>query len=204
MDSVRKVLLLAGFVAGNLTLLLLIFIFLIYYFPSVSSHKIEAQEPSNPPVIDQNTTPLLAFNAETLQPAQISQSIIAQDSRPSILDNFFKHHDSPMVGLGDFVVTTADKYSVPFGLLPSIAMCEGNLGKVMPENSYNPYGWGIYGDKKTKFENWEAGIEKVTKGLKTEYLDRGLKTPDQIMKKYTPPSDGSWAFCVNQFMDELK
>lgn len=109
-----------------------------------------------------------------------------------------------MIGLGEFIVDTADKYSVPFNLLPAIAMCEGNLGKVMPPNSFNTYGWGIYGDKKTGFDSWQTGIEKVTAGLKKDYLDKGLTTPDMIMKKYTPPSDGSWASCVNQYMGELR
>ena len=202
--QVRKIFLLAGFVVGNIALLLLALIFLVFYFPSVSSHKIEAQESTEPPISKDYDKPFLAFEVQTLTPVQIDQTIIADDSRPTILDNFFKKNNSPMIGLGDFVVRTADKYSVPFGLLPAIAMCEGNLGKVMPENSYNPYGWGIYGEKKTKFESWEVGIEKVIKGLKSNYLGQGLVTAEQMMKKYTPPSNGSWAFCVNQFLDELK
>lgn len=135
---------------------------------------------------------------------QFTAEIISADARPQIIDNFFIKYHSPMVGLGSIIVETADKYDLPYGLLPAIAQCEGNVGKVMPPGSFNTWGWAIYGDKKNHFASWSDGIEKVSKGLRQNYFDKGLNSPDEIMKKYTPSSNGSWASCVNQFLEELK
>jgi hypothetical protein len=35
-------------------------------------------------------------------------------------------------------------------------------------------------------------METVAKGLKENYVDKGLITPKQIMSRYTPSSNGSW------------
>lgn len=40
--------------------------------------------------------------------------------------------------------------------------------------------------------------------LKRDYIERGLTTPEQIMRKYTPSSNGSWASSVNQWMAEMR
>lgn len=135
---------------------------------------------------------------------QTSVEIVPADGRGILIDNFFHHYRSPMQGLGTVIAQTADKYSLPFGLLPAIAQCEGNLGKVMPQDSYNTWGWATYGDKVHKFTSWQDGIEKVSKGLRKNYFDKGLNKPADIMRKYTPSSDGSWADCVAQFLEELK
>lgn len=148
----------------------------------------------------------LTYNSYTALPQEfspITAEIIDKDARAQLIDNFFMQYHSPMIGLGNIIVQTADKYSLPFGLLPAIAQCEGNVGKVMPPGSFNTWGWAIYGDKVTRFSSWEDGIERVSKGLRNEYFNKGLNTPQEIMKKYTPSSDGSWSFCVSQFMSEL-
>ena len=49
--------------------------------------------------------------------------------------------------------------------------------------------------------------KKEGRALKEEYIDKGLKTPEQIMVKYTPPSiktGGSWAKGISSFMFELQ
>jgi len=44
----------------------------------------------------------------------------------------------------------------------------------------------------------------VAKGLKEKYIDKGFDTPEKIMAKYTPLSDGSWQAGVTQFMIEME
>lgn len=136
--------------------------------------------------------------------SQYEAEIVASDGRSKLVDNFFARYNSPMVGLGQDIVEAADRHQIPFGILPAIAQCEGNLGKKMPAGSFNPYGFGIYGDLVTKFSSWQEGIEIVSRTLRREYFDVGLDTPETIMRKYTPPSTGSWAFCVTKFLEELK
>ena len=86
-----------------------------------------------------------------------------------------------------------------YRLIPAISIQESNACERIPPGSFNCWGWGIYGGKITRFASYPEAIEAVSKGLKKGYVDQGLTTPDQIMAKYNPSSDGSWANGVNFF-----
>jgi hypothetical protein len=136
-----------------------------------------------------------------------SNEIVSKDARALIIENFFKGHKSPLAEHGDIFVQTADKYDFDYRLLPAISMQESNGGKKVIPDSHNPFGYGIYGSKVTKFNSWAEAIEQVGKALREDYLNEGLTTPETIMIKYTPPSaatDGAWAKGVSFFMYELK
>ncbi|TSC86007.1 MAG: Uncharacterized protein G01um10147_1011 [Microgenomates group bacterium Gr01-1014_7] len=138
---------------------------------------------------------------------QVSENFTLADARPKLIENLFEKHKSPLADLGALFVTVADKYGLDYKLLPSIAMQESKGGQKVVDNSHNPFGYGIYGDLVLKFSSWEEAIERVGRGLKMDYLDQGLKTPQQIMPKYTPPSlakGGTWAKGVSYFMEELR
>jgi len=145
------------------------------------------------------------------------------DARTLLITNFLKRYNSgtrninhPLVPeeyFGKFFVELADKYNLDFRLLPAIAMQESNLCNHTPKpknefggttESYNCLGFGVYGTKVTMFPSFEANFEQAAKTLKKNYIDIGLDTPYKIMKKYTPPSDGSWAESVNQWMAEMR
>ncbi len=138
---------------------------------------------------------------------QISENVIQADARAKLIANFFKQYNSPLASVSQTFVDTADKYNLDYRLLPSIAMQESNGGQKVISDSHNPFGYGIYGDTVMRFASWEAAIERVGQGLRADYLDKGLKTPTQIMAKYTPPSlakGGPWAKGVDYFMEELR
>ncbi len=40
--------------------------------------------------------------------------------------------------------------------------------------------------------------------LKKSYLDKGLTDPEAIMQKYCPPSNGTWADHLNQWLAEMR
>ena len=126
------------------------------------------------------------------------------DARPGILAKFFEKHKSPLVSHSQFLVEIADTYNLDFRLLPAIAMQESNLCKKIPLDSYNCWGFGIYGSKVLKFQSYEEAIEAVAKTLRGKYVDKGLLTPEEIQAKYTPSSNGSWANAVSHFMEEMK
>lgn len=130
--------------------------------------------------------------------------IVQKDARVEMLKQFFSKYNSPLEPYAEHVVQTADKYNMDFRLIPAIAMQESNLCKKIIKGSHNCWGFGIYGKKVTRFKDYPEGIETVSKGLAKNYLAKGLVTPEQIMTKYTPSSNGSWAFGVNQFMKELQ
>lgn len=129
------------------------------------------------------------------------------DARAKIVEDFFKDYKSLLADYSSIFVQVADKYALDFRLMPAIAMQESNGGKKIIKDSHNPFGYGIYGKLVIRFASWEESIERVGKALRADYLDQGLKTPVQIMAKYTPPSlskGGAWANGVSSFMEELR
>lgn len=138
----------------------------------------------------------------------IQQVIIKkEDGRAVSLAGFFKQYNSQMAEFADTFIKVADRYRLDFRLLPAIAMQESNGAKRMPKDSYNPFGYGIYGSQIVRFNSYEEAIDRVGRSLREDYLNQGLKTPLEIMSKYTPPSlakGGAWAIGVAAFMEQLR
>lgn len=130
--------------------------------------------------------------------------ITVADSRVANLKAFFRKHNSPLYNEAEVIVKVSDEYQFDYRLLPAIAMQESNLCRVIPYESHNCWGWGIYGSTVTKFDSYEEAIRTVAKGIKKNYIDQGLITASMIMKKYTPSSNGSWAYGVNTFLKALE
>lgn len=134
----------------------------------------------------------------------MQQGVVVQDARVEIIRQFLHQYNSPLEPYADYIVQTADKYNLDFRLIPAIAMQESNVCKVIPTDSYNCWGWGIYGSTIMKFKNYQEAIDTVGKGISKDYVYGGLTTPDMIMKKYTPGSNGSWANAVQHFMENMQ
>lgn len=128
----------------------------------------------------------------------------SSNARIEIITQFLKKYRSPLVPYAKHIVDTSDQYGIDFRLIPAIAMQESNLCRVIPDNSYNCWGFGIYGGRVTRFKDFGEGISVVTKTLALKYKQRGLVTPHEIMSMYTPSSNGSWANSVNHFMNQLQ
>lgn len=148
-------------------------------------------------------SPKFAYAAIPAASGTLKTSIGEEDARLTEVKNFFKRYDSDLFPYAENVIIAADKYGLDYRLIPAIAMQESNLCKKAPKDSYNCWGFGIYGKKVTKFENYEDAIDTVTKTLANKYKANGLETAEEIMSKYTPGSNGSWADGVNHFMDQL-
>ena len=146
----------------------------------------------------------VAFAALPSNDTLIEGQINSEDARVENLRAFFERHNSPLEPYSDKFVETAAEYDLDFRLLPAIAMQESNLCKKAPKDSFNCWGFGIYGSKITKFSDFNEAIESVSKTLSQNYKSVGLVTPEQIMTKYTPSSNGSWANSVNFFMGQLQ
>ena len=145
----------------------------------------------------------VAFAALPSAENVLEDIIISKDARTEKIREFFAEHNSPLEPFAQNIVDAADKYNLDYKLLPAIAMQESNLCKKIISDSYNCWGFGIYGKKVTRFDSFPEAIETVSKTLANNYIAGGLETPEEIMTKYTPSSDGSWAFGVNFFMDTL-
>jgi len=134
----------------------------------------------------------------------VTDFIESADARPQIVKGYLQNYRSPLLPYANFIVQTADKYSIDFRLITAIAQQESNLCKIIPPGSYNCWGWGIHSKGTLGFSSFEEGIETVSMGLRQEYLDKGYSTIEDIMSKYTPQSNGSWSHGVSLFMSEME
>lgn len=189
----KKTSLVASWFATTITTLIFAAFFLIY----LSSVR----------VVQPNQQNFKLYAALPKPSMEITTNVSVADARSKIVENFFKDYSSSLSKYSQLFVSVADKYKLDWKLLPSIAMQESGGAKKVIQGSNNPFGYGIYGGLVIKFPTWEEGIERVGRALREDYLDKGLKTPSQIMTKYTPPSlatGGAWAKGVSSFMLELR
>ena len=110
-------------------------------------------------------------------------------------------YNSPMVGLENSLIDTAEQYDLDWTILAAIAGTESSFGKHMPYQCINPYGWGIYGDHKLCFESFEAAIVGVAKGLSGKYNTTSLET---IARTYNTVSTEAWTAHTRFFMNKIK
>jgi len=181
----------------------------IKYFISTNTEIDTGKKQLVSPLVDQaNVLGLQQNNLNSGEANKINTVAKTADSRAIVVANFLERYNSPLTPhdyFGQVFVDLADKYEVDFRLLPAIAMQESNLCKKIPEGSYNCLGFGIYGGKTTEFDSFEANFERAIQVLKKIYIDNDKRlTPEDIEKKYTPPSKGSWANSVNQWMAEMR
>lgn len=133
-----------------------------------------------------------------------SVEVETYDGREDALNEFFASYDSPLEGYAGNIIREADKNGVDYRFLPAIAMQESTLCKKIIKDSHNCWGFGIYGGKVTKFENYEEAIRVVTKTLAEKYVQKGLDSPEEIVTKYTPSDTGKWPEVVSMIMTRLK
>ncbi len=128
----------------------------------------------------------------------------AMDARPELVRQYLAYWGSPLEPYSSFIVEAADRYELDYRLTTAIAQQESNLCKLIPPGSNNCWGWGIHSEGTLGFDSFEEGIETVSEGLRKEYLDKGFRTVEEIMSKYTPLSNGSWATGVTKFMSGME
>lgn len=126
------------------------------------------------------------------------------DARGELIRQYLESYGSPLEPYAYFIVETADELGLDYRLLTAIAQQESNLCKKIPPLSYNCWGWGIHSEGTLGFRSYEEGIEIVSRGLKEDYVNEGYTTIEEIMAKYTPLSNGSWALGVLKFMGDIE
>lgn len=129
------------------------------------------------------------------------------DPRVAKIDQVFKTYNCPLYGLGSKFVEEADKNGIPYWIVAAIAFQESSCGKLTPEpkgvESHNAWGWAVYGDNVKMFDTWEHGIEVVSQYMSERFFSQGVSDLCEIMKTYTPPSQGSWCRGVEFFANEI-
>ncbi len=155
----------------------------------------------SPPVSDKYNI----FSSKPLTYEYAVSQVNTKDSRAEKIDGVFNMYKCPLEGLGGKFVEEADKYGIPWWLTAAVAFKESSCGKNTPtvdgNESYNAWGWGVYGDYTHTFDNFARGIETVSRYFADKFFSQGITDPCEIMKVYTPPSDGSWCKDVIHFSE---
>ena len=159
---------------------------------------------------------ILPFNVYTplveVLPASASKTPLAQivevkelDPRIVVLRAYLDKHNSPLEPHAEDFIDAADEYGVDWKLVPAITGVESTFGKHTPGNalypSYNGWGWGVYGTQALYFKSWRDGIFTVTKGLKENYINKGLTEPYSINRVYA--ASPVWGSHVTFFINDL-
>lgn len=142
---------------------------------------------------------LAGSSAALLKPATQELS----DSRVRILREFLGKYNSPLVPYAGTFVEIADKYNLDWKLVAAISGVESTFGREIPYESFNGWGWGIYGDNMIRFSSWREGIETVSEGLRTKYINKwGAKDVYEIGRFYA--ASPTWAQRVEYFMNKIQ
>ena len=123
------------------------------------------------------------------------------DTRVAQMRVVLTKYNSPMIGLEDVLIKTAEKYGLDWTLMAAIAGTESSFAKRMPYQCNNPYGWGIYGDNKLCFESLGASIEGVASGLAKKY---NISSIESIARTYNTVSTDGWISHTKFFMNKIK
>ncbi len=125
-----------------------------------------------------------------------------QDRRVNVLSAYLETYNSPLAASAETFVAEADKNNIDWKLLASISGVESTFGHQIPYNSYNAWGWGIYGDNMIRFSSWDEAITTISGELKQRYIDKwGAKDVHQIGKYYA--ASPTWAQRVEYFMGKI-
>lgn len=134
----------------------------------------------------------------------IAGKAIANDARPVIIRKYLQKYNSPLEPYSDLIFELSETYGFDYAYILAIGQQESNLCKKIPENSFNCWGYGIHKKGTLGFDNYEIALRSFAEYLDREYFKKGYTTPEEMMKKYCPHSNGSWAFGVQHFIDEIK
>lgn len=108
------------------------------------------------------------------------------DQRVENLNQFFKSYKCPQPYRSEQYILIADKYELPYTLLPTLSIKESTCGKrVFRKNNY----WG-YGN--VEFISVEQGMDHIANRLSNgqyyrgKSLDQKLRTYNSVNKNYSP------------------
>ena len=155
----------------------------------------------------------LSYNIYSAVPKQIEalrQQVDYNDTRAMKLRAFLESYNAP-AGMLDAVpdfIAAADAYNLPWTLLPAISCKESGCGRIIPVDSFNPFGWAVYTGQKTgmNFSSFSESVWHVAEKMRKNYFDQGLDTLAEIERRYTPPSANShqgWQKDVGYFMNKI-
>lgn len=124
------------------------------------------------------------------------------------LNTYLRNHGSPMVGSGAALIRSGTHWNVDPRLIVAIAGAESNFGQITCA-PHNAWGWACPSSP-ASFSSWDSAIDTVTHGLRSNYLDLGLRSVSQIQRSYAPSHATNdptglnllWSLNVSEFLVE--
>lgn len=124
------------------------------------------------------------------------------DYRVEVLREYLEKFNSPLSAHAQTFVASADENQLDWRLVASIAGLESGFGHHIPYNSYNGWGWGVYGDNVIRFASWDEAIVTISKALRERYL-RDIEYSDPYIIGPTYAASPTWAQRVTSFMNSI-
>lgn len=125
------------------------------------------------------------------------------DSRVKTLRAYLINRNSPLAENAQDFVSYADKYNLDWKLVAAISGVESSFGLAIPYNSYNGWGWGVYGNNVIRFASWKDGIYTISEGLRNKYMNRwGAKNVYEVGRIYA--ASPVWASHVELYLNDIQ
>ncbi len=144
---------------------------------------------------------VLAQNYVESKPTIIAVEARKLDKEAQILSAYLAKFNSPLQYHAQDFIDAAKEYYLDWRLVAAISGVESTFGKQIP-GGYNGWGWGVYGTQAIYFDSWKDGIYTVSKGLRENYLNKGLTDPYAINRIYA--ASPHWGRNVTYFMNDLE
>jgi len=165
----------------------LLFILFIIIFAGIFPKDIKAME---------NSSASSAVFANT-------NDSFSEDIRVQVLRKFLQRYNSPLAPFAKTFVESADENNLDWKFVAAISGLESTFGQQIPSNSYNAWGWGVYGNNVIRFASWEEGIKTISKGLRERYIKNwGAANIYEIGAMYA--ASPTWAQRVTYFMGKIE
>lgn len=156
-------------------------------------------------------TQAFTFNSEELSDSETIETIepdhkieYVKVDREEKLRKFLSKYKSPLEPNVEAFITAADEYNLDYRILPAIACLESGCGKHLIPDSYNPFGWGVYGKNYIAFKSYDEAILKVGEGLHKGYVLKGADSIEKIAPIYNPGNHAKWLQNVKFFMNQIE
>lgn len=141
---------------------------------------------------------LAGMSAATFTPVEK----VKTDTRAKALQAYLVATNSPLADSAETFVKSADKYDIDWKLVAAISGLESGYGQHIPYNSYNAWGWGVYGTNVHYFASWDDGIETISQSIRERYMDqRGATNVYEIGATYA--ASPTWAVRVEGIMNRI-
>lgn len=130
-------------------------------------------------------------------------SVTKENTRAKVLKKFLEKYNSPLAPYAQTFIDEADKNNLDWKFVAAISGLESTFGQQIPYDSYNGWGWGIYGTNTKSFSSWDEGIQTVSQGLRDNYMNKwGATNTYEIGSIYA--SSPTWAIRVEYWMSAIE